>query len=109
MEIKDLINYEINDSSQTLNVTFRLIEDSDDEIRTDSIEIGEISKFGYNFLDNNEKKFRDIFNEEYDDEFDDEFGEDDFIEESIDEEELMSFLTEYYIINSRRLPDSEIF
>ena len=109
MEIKDLIDYEINDSSQTLNVTFRLIEDSDDEIRTDSIEIGEIAKFGYNFLDSNEKKFRDIFNEEYDDEFGDDFGDDDFMEESIDEEELISFLTEYYIINPKRLPESEIF
>ena len=109
MEIKDLINYEINDSLQTLNVTFRLIEDSDDEIRTDSIEIEEISKFGYNFLDSNEKKFRDIFNEEYDDEFEGDFGDDDFMEESIDEEELISFLTEYYIINPKRLPESEIF
>jgi hypothetical protein len=31
------------------------------------------------------------------------------MEESIDEDELMSFLTEYYIIKPRRLPESEIF
>ena len=41
------------------------------------------------------------------DEFD--FGDDDFLEESIDEQELISFLTEYYILNPRRLPETEFF
>ena len=111
MEIKDLVSFTINESSQTINVTFRLIEDSDDEIREDQIEIEEIKKFGYDFLDSNTQKFKDLFGEgETYDEYD-EFEEydDEFLEESIDEHEVISFLTEYYMINSRRLPSSELF
>jgi len=109
MEIKDLVEYEINESSQTLKVTFRILEDCEDEVRIDTIELDEIKQYGYSFLDDNDKKFKEIFLEEdeEDEEFD--FGDDDFLEESIDEQELISFLTEYYILNPRRLPDAEFF
>lgn len=111
MEIKDLVSFSINESSQTINVTFRLIEDSDDEIREDQIELDEIKKFGYDFLDSNTQKFKDLFSE--DDSFDDfdEFEEydEEFLEESIDDHEVISFLTEYYMVNSKRLPNSELF
>lgn len=108
MEIKDLVEYEINESSQTIKVTFRLLQDSEDEVRIDTIELEESEQYGFSFLDNNEKKFKEIFLEEdEEDEFD--FGDDDFLEESIDEQELISFLTEYYILNPRRLPETEFF
>lgn len=108
MEIKDLLEYEINESSQTIKVTFRLLQDSEDEVRIDTIELEESEQYGYSFLDSNEKKFKEIFLEEdEEDEFD--FGDDDFLEESIDEQELISFLTEYYILNPKRLPDTEFF
>ena len=108
MEIKDLVEYEINESSQTIKVTFRLLQDSEDEVRIDTIELEESEQYGFSFLDNNEKKFKEIFLEEdEEDEFD--FGDDDFLEESIDEQELISFLTEYYILNPKRLPDTEFF
>ena len=108
MEIKELVSYSANESTQTLDVTFRLIEDSDDEIRTDQIGFDEVKKFGYSFLDNNSIKFSDHFeeDEEYSDidDFDEEYFED-----SIDEGELVSFLTEYYLVNSKKLPESELF
>lgn len=108
MEIKDLLEYEINESSQTIKVTFRLLQDSEDEVRIDTIELEESEQYGYSFLDSNENKFKEIFLEEdEEDEFD--FGDDDFLEESIDEQELISFLTEYYILNPKRLPDTEFF
>jgi hypothetical protein len=111
MEIKELVSFSINESSQTMSVAFRLIEDSDDEIREDQIEIDEIKKFGYDFLDSSTQKFKDLFGEgETYDEFD-EFEEydDEFLEDSIDEHEVISFLTEYYMVNERKLPDSEMF
>ena len=108
MEIKDLVEYEINESLQTIKVTFRLLQDSEDEVRIDTIELEESEQYGFSFLDSKEKKFKDIFLEEdEEDEFD--FGDDDFLEESIDEQELISFLTEYYILNPKRLPDTEFF
>lgn len=109
MEIKDLVEYEINESSQTLKVTFRLLQDCEDEVRIDTIELNEIKQYGYSFLDDNEKKFNEVFLGEDDEEDEFDFGDDDFLEESIDEQELVSFLTEYYILNPRRLPDSEFF
>ena len=110
MEIKELISFSINESSQTIDVAFRLIQDSEDEIREDQIELDEIKKFGYDFLDSNTQKFKELFNEEELDEFD-EFEEydDEFLEESIDDHEVISFLTEYYMVNGRRLPNSELF
>lgn len=111
MEIKDLVSFSINESSQTLNVTFRLIEDSDDEIREDQIELDEIKKFGYDFLDSNTQKFKDLFGETDNfDDFDDfEEYDEEFLEESIDDHEVISFLNEYYMVNSKRLPGSELF
>jgi len=83
---------------------------SDDEIRTDQIGLDEIKKFGYSFLDNDSIKFSDLFeeDEEYAD-FDDFDDEDEYLEESIDEGEVVSFLTEYYLVNSRNLPNAELF
>ena len=50
MEIKELISFYINESTEMLEVTFRLLSDSDDEIRTGQIEISETENFGYDFL-----------------------------------------------------------
>lgn len=50
MEIKDLESFYINESSQTLDVTFRLLKDNDDEIRTDQIDLTETKTFGYDFF-----------------------------------------------------------
>jgi hypothetical protein len=50
MEIKELVSFYINETSQTLDVTFRTLLDSDDEIRTSQIEFSEIKNFGYDVL-----------------------------------------------------------
>jgi len=41
--------------------------------------------------------------------FDDFDDEDEYLEESIDEGEVVSFLTEYYLVNSKNLPNAELF
>jgi hypothetical protein len=73
MEIKELVSFYINESSQTLDVTFRTLLDSDDEIRTSQIEFSEIKNFGYDVLLNKIDEFENLIDEDeidYDD-FDD--------------------------------------
>jgi hypothetical protein len=101
MEIKELESFYINETSQTLDVTFRILSDNDDEIRTDQIELEESKTFGYNFL-----------NEETDDLWGDD--DDDFFgtydeEFEMDEEEIISFLNEYYLIYPDKLPESQLY
>lgn len=106
MEIKELVSYYINETTQTLDVTFRLTNDSEDEIRTDQIELSEIKTFGYNFNDklNN---YDEYYDEMLDDDFEDEFGNG--YDDDINEDEIISFLNEYYIINPSNLPKPEFF
>jgi hypothetical protein len=112
MQIKDLVSFYVNESSHTLDVTFRIDSDLDDEVRTDQIGFDEIKSFGYNFLDDKIDVYKTLFEDEsFDDEEDfnaDNF-EDTFSESEIDEQEVISFLEEYYLIYSTRLPDTEIY
>ena len=101
MEIKELESFYINETSQTLDVTFRLLKDNDDEIRTDQIDLGESKTFGYNFLKDNTDDLWDDDDEDYFDTSGEEF--------EMDEEEIISFLNEYYLIYQDRLPDTQLY
>jgi len=101
MEIKELESFYVNETSQTLDVTFRILSDSDDEIRTDQITLEEMKTFGYNIPEN--------VDDFYDDEDDDDiylFGD---MGEDLDEQEVISFLNEYYLIYPNNLPDAELY
>lgn len=101
MEIKELESFYVNEASQTLDVTFRVLFDSDDEIRTDQITLEEMKTFGYNIPEN--------VDDFYDDEDDDDiylFGD---MGEDLDEQEIISFLNEYYLIYPDNLPDAELY
>jgi hypothetical protein len=105
MEIKELVSFYINELSQTLDVTFRTLIDGDDEIRTSQIEFCEIKNFGYDVLLNKIDEFENLVE---DDDFEyDEF--DDFYDDDELEDEVISFLNEYYLININILPPSEFF
>jgi len=110
MEIKELISYYINESSKTLDVTFRLTTDGDDEIRTDQVQLDEVESFGYNFDNFTENTLIEMYNEE-DDDIDDLFGNffDDNLEKENEEDEIKSFLNEYYLIYPDKLPKSDFF
>jgi hypothetical protein len=102
MEIKELESFYVNEASQTLDVTFRILSDSDDEIRTDQITLEEVRTFGYNI------------NEKVDDFYDDDDEDDvylfgDIDDEDLDEQEIISFLNEYYLIYPDNLPDAELY
>jgi hypothetical protein len=98
MEIKEIVSYYIHEKSRTLEVSFTLITDSEDEVRNDIISISEAEDFGYKLIQDD----FDIFEEE-----DFEIEDDEF--ETVDEEILISYLNEYYVVNPDRLPSSELF
>ena len=99
MEIKEIVSYFLNPDSNMLEVSFRTIEDNDEVLRTDNIEGSVIEDYGF-----------DLVTENFDF-FDDEFENDEVEEEKIelDEDELITFLNEYYTINSNSLPSSDFY
>ena len=102
MEIKELESFYINETSQTLDVTFRILSDNDDEIRTDQIDLSETKTFGYDFLKDDTD---DLWGDDDDEDYLDTYGE----EFEMDEEEIISFLNEYYLIYPTRLPDTQLY
>lgn len=102
MEIKEIVSYFLNADSNILEVSFRTIDDEDDVLRTDNIDYSVTEEYGF-ILESNNFGY-------YDSEFDEEedlFEEDSKIE--LDEDELISFLNEYYEINPKSLPKSGLY
>jgi hypothetical protein len=101
MEIKEIVSYFLNEESNILEVSFRTIEDDEDVLRTDSIDYLLTEEYGF-VLESDDFGF-----------YDDEFEEDDLFEEKttieLDEDELVSFLNEYYTINPDSLPKAESY
>jgi hypothetical protein len=97
MEIQELIFFYLHENTTTIEVQFRLSVDSEDEIRTDFINLNDASDFGY-----------ELIVEDYDlqEDEDDEFYWLD--SPSVDEDNLLSFLNEYYVINPEKLPKPEL-
>lgn len=105
MEVVEIISYLVNPKNDLLEVSFRLMGDSEDMIREDKIDYSVAEEYGYNLED--EESF-DFF--VYEDEDEDSLFEDDLDDDMIiDEDQLMSFLNEYYTVNPNRLPKPEIF
>jgi hypothetical protein len=95
MEIIEIIIFHINKLEEVLEVTFRTNSDTEEEYREAKILFIEIDDFGYNFhADMNEFNS----NDDYDDIDDDLF---------IDENEILSFLNEYYVLFTDKLPNPE--
>lgn len=98
MEIQELIFFYLHESTRTVEVQFRLSIDSEEEFRTDIIDLNETSDFGYELLV-----------EDYDLYEDDEEEESYWLDSpSIDEDNLISFLNEYYIVFPEKLPKLEL-
>ena len=99
MEIGELISFYVNDLSKTLDVSFRLVGDEEDQIRLDEIELSELDTFGFNLKD---KIDIDLFDDE------DDFEGDifDFEDEDVDDSEIISFLNQYYLIFPEHLQET---
>lgn len=100
MEIKEIVSYFLNAESNILEVSFRTIEDDDEVMRTDSIDYSIVDDYGF-----------DLITESFDF-FDDDFEDDEILPNDrveLDEDELVTFLNEYYTINPEALPRSEFY
>jgi hypothetical protein len=81
-------------------VSFRTIEDDEEVMRTDSIDYSIVEDYGF-----------DLVTESFDF-FDDDFEDDEVLpmdKVELDEDELITFLNEYYTINPEVLPKSEFY
>ena len=98
MEIQEIISYYLYEETKRLEVSFRLSIDAEDEIRNDVINLDDSKEFGYKLIEES----LDFFT------FDDEDDEDEEDFQSIDEDILLVFLNEYYIVYPDKLPKTEI-
>ncbi len=100
MEIKEIVTYYLNNETNILEVSFRTIDDSEEVMRNDSIDYTIVEDYGF-----------DLITESFDffgDEFEDDLGGDSE-ETELDEQELITFLNEYYTINPDSLPRAELY
>jgi hypothetical protein len=100
MEVIEIISSFVNESSNIVEVEFRMMDDSENEVRLDTIQFECLNNFGYgNFIVDTD--FFDV-----DDDYDLDFLDDDngyFI----DDEDLKEFLNEYYVVYPDKIPDKE--
>ncbi len=103
MEIAEILSHYIDKTQNLIIVEFRIFGDDEDTVREDFIEYSFFEEFGFD----NEPNF-DIFESmnDNDDDDADEWGDDD-VEYINDEDDLISFLNEYYIIYPKKLPKPE--
>lgn len=102
MEIKEIVSYSVLPSANILEVAFRTIDDSDEEIRNVEIEYSEVSEYGFEL----ETESFDLF---FDDDEEDNVKSNNEDSVELDEEELVNFLNEYFLVNPNKLPESSIF
>lgn len=100
MEIKEIVSYYFNGEKNLLEVSFRTIEDEDDVVRMDTIDYRVVESYGFDLI----TESFDFFDEEFEDES---YDEQEKVE--LDQDELMSFLNEYYIVNPDSIPNSEFY
>lgn len=102
MEVREIIETTIKEP--LIEVKFRLDTDSDDVMRTVEFQLDEIEDYGYTVLTEDFDLFD--FDDDWEDE-DFEYSEKDD-ELTVDEEELITFMNEYFLINDH-VPPAELF
>ena len=100
MEVIEVISHYVDKTQNIINIEFRLLGDTEDDVREDMIEYSFFEEFGF---DNN-KDF-DIFESIIDEEDEWDTDEYDYIN---NEDDLLSFLNEYYIVYPDKLPKTQI-
>jgi len=99
MEVCEVISHHIDKVQNLINVEFRLIDDEDEVVREDVIEYSFFKEFGYDKT--NDLNIYEIISEEVDEWENDDY---DYI---TNEDDLLSFLNEYYIIYPKKLPKQQ--
>lgn len=95
MEVVEILSHFVDKNKNLISVEFRLSVDDEDMVREDMIEYNYYEEFGYD-----EKSVFDLF-EELDDTDD---WEDDEYEYIANEDSIISFLNEYYVVYPKKLP-----
>jgi hypothetical protein len=99
MEVAEILSHHVDKTQNLIIVEFKLFGDDDDMVREDFIEYTFFEEFGFD----NRTDFE-IFNVVTED-IEDEWVDDEV--DYIDDESLISFLNEYYIIYPKKLPKPE--
>jgi translation elongation factor EF-Tu-like GTPase len=111
MKIKEIVDYYYNPKSEIIQVSFRLKEDGEDEIREHEFELDFVEKSGFFILENYDYESNDlpiIYEEDTDELIIDEEALDER-EYEVDKTELKDFMDEYYKLNSKKIPPSFLF
>lgn len=104
MEILEIYHYEVSEQLKNVEITFRLTVDGEDESRVATFDFDVLEDYGIEIKDQIEDF---VFeSEEYADDFNDD-DEDYLI--ILDEDEIISFLNEYYTVNPDHLPEKTFF
>jgi hypothetical protein len=103
MEVREIVDTEVNELS--IVVKFRIDRDSDDVIRSYEFLKRDIEDSGYEVFYKDE--FDDDFDENWDEETDWDFDLDSDYQD-IDEDELISYMNEFFLINGD-LPEPEAY
>lgn len=99
MEIAEILSHYVDKTQNLIIVEFRLFDDEIDVVREDFIEYSFFEEFGFE-QDNFDNNLLENYEE-------DEWGDDDF-DYINDEDTLISFLNEYYIVYPKKLPKPQI-
>jgi hypothetical protein len=102
MEIVEIVTFHLNNIEEVLEVSFRTNSDSEEVCRETKISFIDISDFGYRFHNNLPEE---LLDDEYEDNYDD-FEDDDLF---VDENEILTFLNEYFVLFIDKLPKAEFF
>jgi hypothetical protein len=101
MEIIEIISYSVNVKKNILEVVFRTMDDSEEMVREDRMDYSLAEDYGYQL----EEEDFDLFFDD-DEDFEDDYDENEVF---LDEDQLISFLNEYYTVNPKSLPKPEIY
>ena len=111
MKIKEIVDYYYNPKSEIIQVSFRLKEDGEDEIREHEFELDFVEKSGFFILENYDYESNDlpiIYEEDTDELIIDEEALEEK-EYEVDKIELKDFMDEYYKLNPNKIPPSFLF
>ena len=104
MEIVEVLSHYIDKNQNIINIEFKLMGDDDDTVREDIIESSFFEEFGYDNKKSYEM-FESFLNE---DDNVDEWDDDEDIDYVDNDDVLISFLNEYYIVYPKKLPKGQI-
>lgn len=98
MEVVEIISHHIDKSKNLIIVDFKFMGDDEDIIREDIIEYSFFEEFGFD----NSKNF-DIFESIFEDDLIEDWKEEQ-ISYINNEDDLILFLNEYYVVYSNKIP-----